>query len=227
MTKADLTTWTKDVRKLFYLRQNPEKKPQMEAYIKNKFVFFGVSSPERKIILKEAMSNLEGKAQLLDAAEACYEQDEREFHYLGMELLFRSRSIWKADVYDTLKSFVTRHSWWDTVDSLASNSFGAYFKMFPEMVENQVPELIASPHMWLRRTSLLYQLKYKNDVDTTMLEQAIKNMHHEQEFFIKKAIGWALRQYAKYNPDWVMELVDKYPLQNLSRKEALKHLDKK
>jgi hypothetical protein len=135
MTKADLTTWTKDVRKLFYLRQNPEKKPQMEAYIKNKFVFFGVSSPERKIILKEAMSNLEGKAQLLDAAEACYEQDEREFHYLGMELLFRSRSIWKADVYDTLKSFVTRHSWWDTVDSLASNSFGAYFKMFPEMVE--------------------------------------------------------------------------------------------
>ena len=204
---------------------DPDKKTQMEAYMKNRFSFFGVPSPERKTILREALTSLKAKTSYLEAAESCYQQEEREFHYLGMELLFRSRSSWGPEVYDTLLSFVTRHSWWDTVDSIASNSFGAYFKKYPEKVQEFVPELIESPNMWLRRTSLLYQLKYKEDVNTTLLEQAIENMYHEKEFFIKKAIGWALRQYAKFNSLWVKEIVEKYPLQNLSRKEALKYVD--
>lgn len=94
------------------------------------------------------------------------------------------------------------------------------------MQKPKVEEWIASENMWLQRLALLFQLKYKDEVDTQLLQYVINELLGSKEFFINKAIGWSLRQYSKFNPDWVVEFVAKTPLENLSKREALKIINK-
>ena len=122
---------------------------------------------------------------------------------------------------------ITNKSWWDTVDFIASNLVGTYLKRFPGQTETLTTQWMKSENIWLQRTCLLFQLKYKSETNTELLHQFINQLSASNEFFIRKAIGWILREYSKTNPDFVVDYVEKYPLSGLSQREALKWLNNK
>jgi len=117
---------------------------------------------------------------------------------------------------------VTHKSWWDTIDFIAVKLMGAYFKMYPEEIEVYIEKWLKSNNIWLQRCALLFQLKYKEGLDTNLLKYVINSLLGSKEFFINKAIGWVLREYSRTNPKWVREFVDKTELNPLSRREALR-----
>lgn len=198
----------------------------MEAYMKNRFRFFGVKSKARRDVAREVFANfgLPPKMHWQDFCRQCWESDERELQYIAMELAGRYKSAWKTDDIHFFEHLIINKSWWDTVDHIASNLAGPYFRNFPEQIEKVIPKWIRSDNMWVNRTAILFQLKYKTETDFDLLKEAIEPHRNSPEFFHQKAIGWALREYAKSNPSAVIEYVDSTDLKPLSRREALKHL---
>ena len=117
-------------------------------------------------------------------------------------------------------------SWWDTVDRIASRLVGFYFREHKELIEPYTEKWMYYGNMWLQRTALLFQLKYKKETDTDLLFGYIQALAESPEFFIQKAIGWALREYSKTAPKTVKQFVDSTLLAPLSKREALKIINK-
>ena len=116
------------------------------------------------------------------------------------------------------------NSWWDSVDTIAVKLVGAYFAEYPEEREKWIRKWIKSDNIWLNRTAIIFQLSYKNQLDIPFLVRAILPHTNSKEFFIQKAIGWAIRQYTKTNPKWVKDFVKSNTLKPLSKREAFKYL---
>ena len=121
---------------------------------------------------------------------------------------------------------ITTNSWWDSVDFIAKHILGNYLFQFPDEIEKVVTECSSSENMWLNRSAILFQLGYKNQTDAKRLFDICLQHKSSSEFFIQKAIGWALREYSKANPDEVVSFVAKADLKPLSQKEALKRINK-
>jgi 3-methyladenine DNA glycosylase AlkD len=149
---------------------------------------------------------------------------EREFQYCAQETLFHYRKLWMTQTIKVIEHVITTKSWWDTADFIAYDCGGSYFKMFPKNIKTITGRWNASANMWLQRSSLLFQKRYKKATDTTLLTDYILHIAASKEFFIQKAIGWILREYAKTDADWVRDFVKKHELATLSQKEAMKHL---
>ncbi len=205
---------------------NPDNAQYMMAYMKNKFEFLGIKSPNRRMISKSALSKdfLPAVEQIWPSIYAFWDLPEREFQYFAMELASRfSRSVEK-DWISHYESLILSKSWWDTVDFIAATLVGHYFKVFPDMIKTVTGAWMQSGNIWLQRTCLIFQLKYKDEVDTELLTSFIKELCVSKEFFIAKAIGWSLREYSKRNPSWVLDFVQKNTIQPLSKREALKRI---
>ena len=123
-----------------------------------------------------------------------------------------------------LEELIVTKSWWDSVDSIVPTFLGGIFLKHPELISAYIPKWIASDNIWLQRTAILFQLKYKEKMDEELLFWIIGQLHSSKEFFIQKAIGWVLREYAKTNPDAVWEYVQNNELAPLSKREAIKHI---
>jgi 3-methyladenine DNA glycosylase AlkD len=149
---------------------------------------------------------------------------EREYQYLAIELMYRKRKLWTGDWLDLIETLILTKSWWDTVDGLAAKIAGTYFLRFSEFKEERIHRWIHSDNMWLNRSAIIFQLKFKDEVDTQLLTKSILPHIKSREFFHEKAIGWALRQYSKFNPDWVRDFLVEYQLRPLSIREASKYL---
>lgn len=119
---------------------------------------------------------------------------------------------------------ITTKSWWDSVDTIASNSLGIYFKQFPRQQKIITQKWSDSDNIWLMRSTIIFQLKYKKEVDFELLSQLIRKYQSINEFFIQKSIGWSLRQYSKFNPDAVRDFLYENKLSGLATKEASKYL---
>jgi 3-methyladenine DNA glycosylase AlkD len=198
---------------------------QMKAYLRDQFEFFGIKAPERRVLqrnfLKENPFPCDEREKLIPAL---FEKNEREYQYFAMELHLRCRKSFTVDEIALIRHSIEQKSWWDTVDYIAAWTLGEYMKQFPAQIEAVCKEWMASGNFWLQRSCLLFQLKYKDKTDIELLFRLIRALMHEKEFFIRKAIGWSLREYAKTNPDMVMDFVENHPLQPLSKKEALKNI---
>jgi len=118
---------------------------------------------------------------------------------------------------------LTTKQWWDTIDLVASHLVGALWMKYPKDRSRVWADWLSTEDIWLNRTCLLFQLKYKSDLDVTLLRESIRSLKHKDEFFIQKAIGWALRQHSKVDPIEVMSIVDEYQITGLAKKEALKY----
>ncbi|NNF20457.1 MAG: DNA alkylation repair protein, partial [Saprospiraceae bacterium] len=155
-----------------------------------------------------------------------WKEEKRELQYVAMDLLGKCQKQIITEDLVTMEYLIISKSWWDTVDFLAANPVGHILKENPELKYQKSKEFIKSGNMWLQRTSLLFQLKYKNAVDEHLLYQNIMNLTGSKEFFINKAIGWSLRQYSKYNPKSVRRFIDENQaaLANLSVREGSKYL---
>lgn len=202
---------------------NPDKAAQMSAYLKHQFPFYGIPAPERKAISAGFVKAITSSPSPFQLILSLFQMPERELHYVAVEAAFRCKKRYDVHTIVFLEELITMNSWWDTVDSLSAQSVGFYMKQFPSNNPRKALEWIENTNMWLRRTALLFQLKYRDSMDTDLLAVLINKTRHENEFFIRKAIGWILREYAKYNPAWVLDFVERTELKPLSRKEALKH----
>ncbi len=194
---------------------DPERARQMAAYLRGQFPFYGVTSTERRQLTRPIL-----KAHAQADLRELWAHPQREVHYCACE-----HAEMHGASLPTLESLITTKSWWDTVDTLASHSVGKLVLKHPELHET-MDAWSQADNMWLRRTSLIYQLSYKNQTDEARLFRNVERLAHEQEFFIRKAIGWALRQYARVAPEAVSDFLrkNKHQLSGLSWREATKHL---
>lgn len=216
----------KQARALFEQHSNPERATAMAAYMKNHFVFFGIASSRRRAISTDILRDRQWREEdaLLDFAQACWQEPEREWQYLGLDLLVKHKKRLTPISSSVLEQLICEKSWWDTVDALASHSLGTLHQNFPAETRDWIDRWRVSDKLWLRRSCLLYQLKYKNDTDLVMQRRLIEENLANRDFFIQKAIGWSLREIAKTNPEWVKQTVDELGLDGLARREALKHM---
>ena len=197
---------------------------KQESYLKNQFELYGIPTPLRKETQKPFLlkNNLPLKSELTKITEELWAKPQREFQYFAIDL---NRKYLKKIEFQDIELFelmITNKSWWDTVDLIATNLVGAYFKLFPEQIIPVTEKWMDSGNMWLQRTCLIFQLKYKEAIDNKLLSDYILLLKDTNEFFINKAIGWILREYTRTNPQWVIDFVETYELSNLSKREALR-----
>ncbi|WP_308636766.1 DNA alkylation repair protein [Paenibacillus silvisoli] len=219
-------TYTSELESVLRAHANRELAESMEAYMRHLFPFLGIRTPERNALVKQFMKEhgVPAGEELEAVVRELWSKPEREFHYAAMMLLEKRKKDADAGQVGLLEELITTHSWWDTVDLLASHQVGNVFTRYPELVSVYTEKWIASEDMWLRRTAILYQLGYKGRTDAELLFSLIRRTAHETEFFIRKAIGWALREYAKTDAAAVQRFVAETELSPLSVREALKHV---
>ena len=195
-----------------------------KAYMRNQFEFYGIASPVRKQIQKPFLAKkyLPAKRDLDQIVTLLWNKPQREFQHFAQEFAFKyARQFDEADIF-LFEFMVENKSWWDTVDYIANRLMGAYFKIYPENRQAFVRKWISSNNIWLQRSALLFQLKYKSELDQKLLRTTITQLLGSKEFFINKAIGWVLREYSRTNPAWVQRFADETELHPLSRREALR-----
>lgn len=215
-----------EIKKIYSANADVENAKGAKAYLLNQFEFFGIKTPLRRKICKAfyATHPIKDHAMLTALVKASFAEPQRELHYFAIELLGYHKKLWCKQNIPLIEWMITHNSWWDSVDSTNSFVISKYFLEFPEAIEPTTLKWNHSKNKWLQRMSLLFQLLYKDKTDTALLSQYIEHTQLEEDFFIRKAIGWALRAYAYTDPIWVKHFVKTHPsLSSLSKKEALKH----
>jgi len=218
--------YLKEIKKIYAANANATIAKGAKAYLLNQFEFYGIKTPLRRKICKEFYKKypIKDHAELSNLIKECYAAPQREIHYFAIELLGYHHKIWSPKTILLIEWMITHQSWWDSVDSTNSFVISKFFLKFPEQIEITTSKWNNSSNKWLQRMSLLFQLNYKAKTNTTLLTEYIENCQLEEDFFIRKAIGWALRAYAYTDAKWVIQFVKSHPqLSTLSKREALKH----
>lgn len=215
------------LKNTFIANKNSENAFAMAKYMKNNFIFFGIKTEERRRIFKEIWK--ENQEEVATNARtivvALYSQQEREFHYCAIEIVIKElKGNYKKEDIQLIEKLISNNSWWDSVDTIAKYILGEYLLEFPLETKNVIERFSKSENMWLKRSAILFQLGYKQKTNSDFLFSECLKQAHSKEFFIQKAIGWALREYAKSNPEVVRQFVKNSTLKPLSTKEALKNI---
>lgn len=199
----------------------------MEAYLKGQFRCLGIRTPRRRELQKAfyAAHGRPGKAQWEAVVRTLVLMEERELQHAGLELMYDRRREWTAGTARLIGWSIQQYSWWDTVDFIAVKCLGHYCRAFPEEGMVLVKKFIDSDDLWLKRSAIIYQNGYKKNTNEAVLYQNIRQCTGIRYFFIEKAIGWALREYAKVNAESVKAFVKTTSMSGLSRREALKYWD--
>lgn len=214
-----------EIIKIFYANKNDHDAEKMSAYMKNQFPFLGIKKPQRAKLQKEFRKQWK-KAKEIDwnFIFELWDLSEREFQYLALDLIISlSNELQKNDI-SKIEQLITNKSWWDTVDILAANAVGIICERYPKLMENTILSWSKDDNIWLSRSAILFQLRYKEKTNTNLLTKVIIENSNSDEFFINKAIGWALREYSKTNKDWVKEFIQQNTLKPLSIREGSKYL---
>jgi 3-methyladenine DNA glycosylase AlkD len=194
------------------------------AYMKHRFQFFGVKTPTRKELQKPYFekNNLPPKEDAFQMIRELWMAPQRELHYFAQELAYKYKRQIEFEDIEFFEWMAKNNSWWDTIDFIAPKLMAEYFLKFPNERQKWVDKWLSSDDFWLQRCAILFQLKYKEKTDTELLAFVIQRLSHSNEFFIRKAIGWILREYARTDAQWVRDFVAHHELSNLSKREALK-----
>lgn len=213
-----------DIFRKFYDNKNEEQAEAMAKYMRNLFPFLGLKKPERAAISKEFLVQRKKDKEVdWDFIHKCYEMPEREFQYLAIAYMERIIELFTLNDMEEIEGLITRKSWWDSVDSI-NKIVGHIAMKYPEIKEGILLKWIESDNIWLNRVSIIFQLKYKERTDRGYLEKAILANSKTSEFFINKAIGWALREYSKTNREWVKDFIETNELSKLSIREGSKYI---
>ncbi|MBT3169644.1 MAG: DNA alkylation repair protein [Candidatus Cloacimonetes bacterium] len=221
--------YVEEIKVLFEQNADAEIAIPMAKYMKNKFLFLGIKTPVRAELLKKYHQE-NGYPPINEIETICRELwklPEREYQYLADGLLNRFASKMDENAIDFFEYLIITKSWWDTVDLLATKIVGNHFVRFPHLIELYIKKWLKSDNMWLQRTAILFQLKYKDKTDVMLLGSIIMRLNGSKEFFINKAIGWALREYSKTDAEAVINFVKYNKLASLSSREALKWLNRR
>lgn len=213
-----------NIVELFYENKNEELAIPMAKYMKNKFPFLGIKKPEREELSRKFLKERKKDKEVdWNFIFKCYDLPEREFQYLAISYMDAVKKQFTVKDMDKIERVITTKSWWDSVDSI-SHIVGHICLKYKDAREKYVEKWIYSENIWLKRVSILFQLKYKEKTDTEFLAKAILNNSETNEFFVDKAIGWALREYSKTNKKWVSDFINNHKLSKLSVREGIKYI---
>ncbi|HBM4071718.1 TPA: DNA alkylation repair protein [Listeria innocua] len=212
------------IQTLFRANRSVADSRPMEAYMKNQFPFLGIRATERKKLVADFLRENGMPDDLLELVVELFAEEERELQYAAIDLLSRYGKKQASEAIEIYEQLVTTKSWWDTVDGLAGTVVSNHFKLYPDLIPTYNEAWINGDNIWLARTAILFQLKYKEETNAELLFANCEKWLGSKEFFIQKAIGWALRQYAKVDSEAVRVFVNSHTLAPLSRREALKHI---
>lgn len=222
-------TWDcRGVVERFEANRNAELAAPMSAYMRNRFDFLGIKTPLRNALLKEQFLEYQLPDPERLAAEVwkLYSLPEREYQYAAITLLEKMKEELTMEDLPFLRQLVESKSWWDSVDSIAPRTLGHVIQTERIAGTAAMFEWSEAPNRWTNRAAILHQLKYKQQTDTAALRRIILQHAASPEFFIQKSIGWALREYAKTDAEWVLSFVSEHDLMPLSEREALKNIKK-
>lgn len=213
-----------DIFQLFFDNRNEEQGQTMSKYMRNLFPFLGLKKPERSAISKEFLKIKKGDSEIdWDFIFKCFEMPEREFQYLAIDYMNKVVELFTPDDMEKIQKLLTTKSWWDSVDAI-NKIVGHIAIKYPKVKEDIILRWMKSDNIWLNRISIIFQLKYKEQTDTNFLQKAILANSQTTEFFINKAIGWALREYSKTNGKWVKKFIQENELSKLSIREGSKYI---
>ena len=214
------------VRRFDAARQ-PERAGPAAAYMRDQFPFLGIAAPTQRALGRAVLAGLPAPTEddLRTVALACWELNEREYQYFACDWLRKHVQVPGPGVLDTIRTLVTTKSWWDTVDPLATRVVGGLVRRHPSLAA-EMDAWSAEQNLWLVRTAILHQLHYGAETDEERLFDYCSRQASHRDFFVRKAIGWALRQYARVEPAAVTRYVAGHRdrLSPLSVREATKHL---
>ena len=203
---------------------NPDDAVAMKAYMKNKFEFLGVKTPVRRKLAKAFFK--QGTDFVIDwnFINEAWNNPYRELQYTALDYLESRKKLLTPSDLPRLKKLAQTKSWWDTIDFL-DRLVGSIIARFPE-TKATILSWSCDEDIWLRRLAIDHQLLRKEETDTELLEKILVNNLGQTEFFINKAIGWALRDYSKTNPDWVRDFIERHraAMAALSIREGSKYL---
>jgi len=201
----------------------------MAAYMKTDTPFYGVQKAGRLSVNRDSVRRFppESRADYRSAVLALWRQPHREERYLAIDYACSFPRYITVSSIPLYRRMIIDGAWWDFVDSIAIHLVGRVLLNQRPLTTSKVEAWIDDPNLWLRRSSIIGQIGHKESTDTDLLFGACFRRMHEKEFFIRKAIGWALRDYAKTNPSAVRRfaLAHRSELSPLSFREATKHLD--
>ena len=216
------------LKNLFEKNADPSQAAPMKKYMRDQFEYLGIKTPQ-SITLQKEFYGEHGLPEITDLdpiLRDLWTLPQREFQYVAVGLLGKCEEEIPAKFIKTIEYLIVTKSWWDTVDSLAGGIVGFHFKRFPNVREKYLTKWRSSENFWLKRTTILFQLGYNKETDFDLLCEIIRENLGSKEFFINKAIGWSLRQYARIDPKAVKKFVmTTKELNPLSRREAMKHLE--
>lgn len=210
---------------------DPALQPWMQAYMKGRFEYLGIKTPVRRAATAELIRGQKDAtaADLLRSARILWAMPEREYQYVAVDLLAKHVKTLSPKQLPALFRLVQQKSWWDTVDALAGGVIGRIVLNAraenPE-IQIEMDKALQSSYLWVRRVAILHQLGWRGQTDSRRLFKYALACGHEKEFFIRKAIGWALRDYARHAPAEVRAFVraNQDKLSPLTVREAAKHL---
>lgn len=212
----------------FKREENKEVAKGMKAYMRGQFDYLGLSSPIRKTLSKPIVTELSKEPRTIVYAliKTLWNRPEREFHYLALDLYLKvAKKMMEEEDIVLLEWMICQHSWWDTIDFIAPKLVRLYFDKFPHKRDEIIDRWIKSENIWLQRSSLLFQLKQKDEVDYAFMISTIERLTGTKEFFINKAIGWLLREHSKRIPEEIKAYIVSHQdqLSPLSVREGLKY----
>jgi 3-methyladenine DNA glycosylase AlkD len=206
---------------------DPVRAEGAAAYMRDQFVYLGITSPRQRELDKQVLAGLATptEADLAAVALGCWRRPEREYQYFACSYLRRYVKVGSPALLETVRSLIITRSWWDTVDTLAANVVGPLVSNHPAL-RATMDAWSTDDNLWLVRTAILHQLRYRSATDPDRLFRYCDAQAGHGDFFIRKAIGWALREYARTDPDAVRTFVATHRdrLSGLSVREASKHL---
>ena len=203
---------------------SPDDAVAMKAYMKNKFEFLGIKTPARRKLAKIFFKQQTDSVIDWVFINGAWNNPYRELQYAALDYLEICKKLLTPTDLPHLKKLAQTKSWWDTIDFL-DRLVGSIIARFPETKEI-ILSWSCDKDFWLRRLAIDHQLLRKEETDTELLEKILVNNLGQTEFFINKAIGWALRDYSKTNPDWVKDFIERYRVEMaaLSIREGSKYL---
>ncbi len=208
-------------------KANREMAIPMENYMKNNFSFLGIKTEARRSIFKENYEKYKSeiKTNFRTIAWELFTKKEREFHQCAIDLLVKEfKKNYTLENIKLIENLIITNSWWDSVDVVAKYLLGGYLQQFSSETYPIIERFSNSKNMWLNRSAIIFQLSYKEKTNFDLLKSECEKHKESKEFFIQKAIGWALRDYSRFNPSGVTEYVNSTNLKPLSQREALRNI---
>lgn len=214
-----------EIKDAFETLRDSAKAAQMSAYMRNRFKFYGIQTPQRRRAYKSVLA-AEKKNGAVDwkLLDQCWNDEYREFQYFVKDYLAAMQRFLKYEDVPAIERYIRSKQWWDTIDGL--DRIVGRIAFTDSRINNLMLKWSEDNDFWVRRVAIDHQLCRKLDTDVELMEKILTNNFGSSEFFINKAIGWSLRDYSKSNPEWVRNFLTRHSarMSPLSIREASKYL---